>query len=185
MQTIMIYGQLGQQFGRVHRYEVNSPAEAVRALCATVKGFKQYLLKNGSYRVLVGGREDVADEILLHYPVSERESIRIIPVVSGASGFGRILLGVALVGFAMVFPGPLASLAMSAGKSLILSGVAQLLFTPQQSQQEIAERPENRPSFFFNGAVNTTRQGNAVPVCYGRMVVGSQVISSGLSVEQI
>ena len=33
--------------------------------------------------------------------------------------------------------------------------------------------PENRPSFLFNGAVNTSRQGNPVPLCYGQMVVGS------------
>lgn len=199
MQTLMLYGQLGKEFGRVHRYEVKSPAEAVKALCATIKGFKSHVLDNRYYRVIVGGKEDVAHEDAIHNPVSEKETIRIVPVVSGSSGFGRVLAGAALIGLSLAFPAAsatlsfgsfsssfsLATLALNAGTSLVLSGVAQMLFTPQQSRQEMSERPENRPSFFFNGAVNTTRQGNAVPVCYGRMVVGSQVISSGLSVEQI
>lgn len=198
MHVILLYGQLGQQFGRVHRYEVQSPAEAVRALCATVKGFKQYVIDNGSYRVLLAGKESI-DEKNIYHPVSEKESIRIVPVIAGSSGFGRVLAGAALIGLSLAFPAAsatftfgtfsssisLASLAMSVGTSLVLSGVAQMLFSPQTSNQSEAERPENRPSFFFNGAVNTTRQGNAVPVCYGSMIVGSQVISQGLSVEQI
>jgi len=70
------------------------------------------------------------------------------------------------------------------GVSLVIGGVSQLLFSPQ-TQTQSAEREENKPSFIFNGAVNTTRQGNCVPICYGRMIVGSQVISAGLSVTQL
>lgn len=187
MQTVMLYGQLGKRFGRVHRFEVKSPAEAVRALCATVQGFKKHVIDHGYYKVLVGGKSDVGEDDI-HHPVSEKESIRIIPVVAGGSGFGRVLAGVALVGLSLAFPAAplgLATLSANVGYSLIISGVASMIFTPQTSDLDTAERPENRPSFFFNGAVNTTRQGNSVPVCYGRMVVGSQVISSGFSVEQI
>lgn len=198
MQTIMLYGQLGQKFGRVHRYEVRTPAEAVRAMCATLKGFKQYVSDNRYYRVLLAGKSELGEDDIVH-PVSEKESIRIIPVVSGASGFGRVLAGAALIGLSLAFPAAsatlqfgafsssvsLSSLAMGVGASLLLSGVSSMLFAPQSTNVDERERPENRPSFLFNGAVNTSRQGNPVPLCYGQMVVGSQVISSGLSVEQI
>ncbi|NBT52728.1 MAG: tail assembly protein, partial [Marivivens sp.] len=90
------------------------------------------------------------------------------------------------------------------GTSLILGGTAQLLsptisdspgsfgttspsrarardsFTPENN--EIAD---NRASYIFNGAENLTAQGNPVPILYGRMRVGSVVISAGLSVEDI
>lgn len=200
MKTIRLYGSLGDQFGKVHQYHVASPAEAVRAMCATIDGFKKVLIEAGNYyRVSVSKKNDLSLEETL-YPSSDNESISIIPVVSGSGGgFGKILLGAALVGLAFAFPAAsatfnfgalgstsisLASMASNIGISLILGGVSQMLFKPPKAQTS-AERPENKPSFIFNGAVNTTTQGNAVPVCYGKMIVGSQVISAGLSVEQI
>ncbi len=67
------------------------------------------------------------------------------------------------------------------GASLILGGVSGLL-TPTPSSLSPADQ---RVSFIFNGAVNTVTQGGPVPVLYGRMMVGSVVISAGITVEQI
>jgi predicted phage tail protein len=193
----MLYGRLGATYGKVHRYDVVSPAQAIKALSVTIKGFKQSLIDGGYYRVLVGGKDEVSID-QLDNPMSDRETIRIVPVVAGAEGLGKVVLGVALVAFA----GPLAGFAGTAfgataattaviassissiGVSLAIGGVSQMLFSPQ-SQSSSAEREENKPSFIFNGAVNTTRQGNCVPICYGRMIVGSQVISAGLSVDEL
>lgn len=41
----------------------------------------------------------------------------------------------------------------------------------------------NSASYNFSGAVNTTIQGSAVPVMYGRMFVGSAVIAAGIVAE--
>lgn len=196
MKTIRLYGELGKSFGRVHQYQVSTPAEAIRAMMATIKGFKQAMIDGGQYRVSVGRKIDL-DLTHTAAPVSDKESISIIPVVAGSGGFGKVLVGAALVSFAVfapyasttLFAGTAAATTVGAiagnlGIALILGGVSELLFKPPKAP-EMAERPENMPSFMFNGAVNTTRQGNPVPVCYGRMIVGSQVISAGLSVEQI
>ena len=73
---------------------------------------------------------------------------------------------------------------MGFGISMVLGGVVQLL-SPQQTYDSAAsERPENRPSYNFNGPVNTTAQGHPVPLCYGRMIVGSAVISAGIETRQ-
>jgi len=193
----MLYGALGATYGRVHRYDVVSPAQAIKALSVTIKGFKQSLIDGGHYRILVGGKYEVGLDNLAD-PMSDRETIRIVPVIAGSEGFGQIVLGAALFAFA----GPLGgfigtglglSVAATAaltgaitniGVSLVIGGVSQMLFSPQ-TQTQSAEREENKPSFIFNGAVNTTRQGNCVPICYGRMIVGSQVISAGLSVTEL
>jgi predicted phage tail protein len=45
--------------------------------------------------------------------------------------------------------------------------------------------PENKPSFLFDGPVNTIAQGHPVPVGYGEMYVGSAVISAGIVTEEI
>lgn len=195
MLLVLLYGHLGARFGRVHRYDAHSPAEAVRALSVTLPGFRQALIDGGAYRVLRGGREALgADDIVA--PHSARDTLRIVPAVAGAGrGFGQILLGAALIGLSFV-PGiqavgfslgpvsfGLSSVFRSVGMNLLFSGVSQALTSTPKSQQ--VEAVSNKPSYAFDGAVNTAAQGNAVPVCYGRLIVGSQVISAGLSVEQI
>ena len=185
MNTILLYGSLGSKFGRVHNYDVRTPAEAVRALSATIKGFKQAFINGGSYRLIVGGKSAIdLDES--ENPISTKETIRIVPVITGASGVGKIIVGAALIYLSTTFPpaGLAAGFASGTGVSLVIGGVSELLFAPPKPEAA-QERAENMPSFIFNGAINTTRQGNPVPICYGRMIVGSQVISAGLSVTGI
>lgn len=207
MKTICLYGSLGQRFGRVHRYDVKTPAEAVRAMCATLDGFR-VAIAQGAYRVLIGGKAAL-DESKLQWPTSDRETIRFIPVVSGAGkGLGQIIVGAALIYFsgglagafgatgaaagvagagagAAGFLGVTAATFTNLGVSLLIGGVAQMLFAPKQAQTGKNERPENTPSYSFDGAVNTAAQGNPVPVLYGEVEIGSQVISAGLAAEQI
>lgn len=196
MREVRLYGHLGKRFGRVHQYDVRTPAEAVRALCATIEGFRSYLLEHSApgYRVISGEARTL--ETLAH-PADG--AIRIVPVTAGAGrGLGTVLLGAALIGFGVMTGG--AGLSLSAawaaggmtfagylatniGLSLVLGGVAQML-SPQPKSSGPADRPENKPSYTFDGPVNTIAQGNPVPVCYGRLIVGSQVISVGMAAEE-
>jgi predicted phage tail protein len=219
MKKILLRGELGKKFGRVHFFDLNTPAEAIRALSANFENFALELAEAGQrgigYMVQVG-RDAMADIEEINNPTGQAEAISITPVLQGAGGggLGRIFAGVALVAAAVVL-GPIGIGLFSAGTgvattigaigaSLILGGTSQLLspsisetpgtfgtssptrqrardsFTPENN--EIAD---NRASYIFNGAVNLTAQGNPVPLCYGRMVVGSVVVSAGLSVEDI
>jgi len=195
--TVLLLGELGQHFGKRHRFDVRSPAEAVRALVANFADFERFILQSKErhlgYRVLVG--TEAISEQDLHGPVGAN-TITIAPVIAGAGGkFGQIILGVALIAASFYLPTTalfsigsfapsIASLSFSIGLSLTLGGVAQML-APQPASNEPSERPENQPSYTFNGAVNTTAQGQPVPVGYGRVVVGSAVISAGIDVDQV
>lgn len=193
MKTIRLYGDLGQQFGRVWRLDVKSPAEAVRALCYQIPGFRQYLQKNSApgYRVLAD--TNARDGNTLAVP-TRAGTIRIVPVVCGAGkGVGQIFLGAALMAALWYVPG-LNSVAlgstvwqggMALGFSMVLGGISQALTKTPKTSNTSVERPENKPSYAFDGAVNTAAQGNPVPVCYGELIVGSQVISAGLTTEQV
>jgi len=44
MKKVVLRGELGKQFGRVHHFDLNTPAEAIRALCANFEGFQQALV---------------------------------------------------------------------------------------------------------------------------------------------
>ena len=143
--------------------------------------------------VLGHGRKVGGSLERLHEP-SGQQRITIAPVVSGAggNGLGQILLGAALIAVSWWNPmgwaaaGSFLSQATlySVGTSMILGGVAQMI-APTAKAQDPSERPENQPSYVFNGAVNTTAQGHPVPVGYGRLIVGSAVISAGIDVDEI
>ncbi|WP_460163675.1 tail assembly protein [Pseudomonas sp. S2_F03] len=74
------------------------------------------------------------------------------------------------------------------GIGMVAGGVLQMLSpvptTKSGSQQEQAST-ENKPSYLFNGAFNSTQQGLPVPVVYGQMLVGSSVVGVGTWAEAI
>ena len=201
LRTIKLYGFLGKKFGRVHKLAVDSPAEAIRALSVIKAGFREFLEnshKNGvAYRFLVGKealeRSELKESIHMRHGVDT--TFELVPVINGAkSSLGQILLGAALMAFAwwampamgMAAVGTASALSTSVfgiGMSLALGGVAQLLAPKVKAENK--EAVENRPSYMFNGAVNTIAQGNPVPILYGRMRVGSQVVSAGITSNDI
>jgi predicted phage tail protein len=194
--AVYLYGYLGQKYGRKHMLDIKKPAEAVRALSANFKGFaKEIAESNYAYRVLVG-KETRCDWESMHLPASK--TIKIVPLVSGSGGLGKIFLGAALIVASFYLPGTMyfsaassfsisaAGIASSIGFSLLLGGVSQLLFSPAKQSTSSTEKAASRPSYAFNGAVNTTGQGNPVPVCYGGPIgIGSQVVSAGLRAENL
>lgn len=186
LRTIRLYGVLGARFGRVHRLAVGSALEATRALCVVLPGFKSFLARSReqglTFAVFVG-RDNLARDDL-DSPVS-LEEIRIAPVIAGAKrgGLFQTILGAALVGLALWNPAflglsqGLATGLLAAGASLALGGVMQLI-SPQTGG--LASTVDNGTSYYFNGPVNSAAQGEPVPIVYGRMIVGSKRISSGI-----
>jgi predicted phage tail protein len=196
MKTIVLHGQLGKEFGKKHKLDVKTAAEAVRALIANFPAIERFLMerKEFGYRVKVG-REVISHVDELANPVSS-QTISFTPVIVGAgSDLGNIILGTLLIAAAVFNPfaalggtalltGTAATIAIGVGTSLIVSGVSGML-APKPKTMEPGNRPENKPSYNFNGPVNTIAQGNPVPVGYGRMIVGGAVISAGITTEEI
>jgi len=65
---------------------------------------------------------------------------------------------------------------MQIGWGLISGGIAQMLATTP-------EEVKDDQNYSFNGAANTVQQGVPVPVCYGQLMIGGAVISSGITNE--
>lgn len=183
MATVLLYGHLAEKYGKRHEYQISSPGEALRALRGNYPGFeKEYLAHQGGYHILVG-YENVNAKTL-DGPVGQREVIRIVPAVAGA-GYAAIAAWIAqATGWGAVASGIAAAVVVVA-INMAVAGIASALFAPDKPDIAAGERPENKPSYAFNGPVNTIAQGHPVPVGYGQVRVGSQVISAGLSSEQI
>jgi predicted phage tail protein len=183
VRTVRLYGTLGAKFGRVHRLAVSSTAEAMRALCVVVPGFEKFLMNSKdaglTFAVFAGTRN--LEERELQHPVGD-EDIRIAPVLVGSKSGGlfQTILGAALVvvgAVASAYGQPWGGQLIGLGASMALGGVIQML-SPQTSG--LAGTTDNGTSYYFNGPVNSAAQGEPVPLVYGRMRVGSKVISSGI-----
>ena len=85
LRTIRLYGKLGARFGRRFRLAVNSPAEAVHALCTMLPGFQQYLMgakaKAWSLPCSTAGR--TCRVISCNDPPGQDDDIRVAPVMVG------------------------------------------------------------------------------------------------------
>lgn len=191
--TIRLYGEMGSKFGRVHRahLDTNSPAEAVRYLCSQFPKAKAYLIgakDRGKAFAVFRGKENIsADQ--LREPAGN-DDIRIAPIIMGSKEGGvlNIILGIVLIVVGYFTGGSTwgwaySELAIGLGASMVAGGVVQLLTPMPKGPSGGRDRPENQPSYVFNGAVNTEAQGNPVPLLYGRMIVGSAVISAGINAE--
>ena len=201
---IVLHGHLREAFGGPFHLEVATPAEAVRALCVLLEGFPGKL-REGSYRLvrgpLEGGLELGEDQLTLG--LGRAGELHLVPELAGGKrgGLGKVILGVALIGVAFA-AAPAAGLGETAfsvfgeavtfgrialtGAALALGGVAQLLTpAPKVRDFSAAERPDQRPSFLFNGPVNVAEQGLPVPLVYGQARAGSVVVSAGISTEEI
>lgn len=196
MREIKLYGHLAEKFGKVFHLEVANAAEAVRALCANFHEFQKELIGTEEaprfYRVIVG-KSALNDERHVLYPCGRSETIRIVPTLVGAGkgGVGSIIAGIALIAISFFLPVTpliagmsmsLSSIAMSMGISMLISGIASALSPQPKNNAADKEPAQNKPSYSFDGPVNTTLQGNCVPVGYGRLIVGSAVISAGIEV---
>ena len=205
LRKIKLYGELAEFVGH-KEFEVKADtlASAVSFLVNNFEGIdrfmnpKYYQVKVGNYAV---------DESELSHPIGQ-EDIHFIPVISGAGrGFGKILLGAALIGLAFIpfagagtglgaaFKGGFSAAKFAnvgfiskglagLGTALVLQGVSEMLFpVPKPPSFESEEDP--RLSFSFSGTQQTGRAGTPVPLVYGEIFTGSVVISGSIDTEQV
>jgi predicted phage tail protein len=203
LRTVKVYGHLAEHCGQsVFEALVRTPAEAIRFLLCNFPSLRG-VMRDGHYKVAASDLElELGDHPeQLHYPLGSDDVVRVIPVITGAGGAGKILEGAALIGISLLVPGAgvagtsflasatgaatfgagLAAAAGSIGAALVLGGVADLI-TPVPRAPEVDNDP--RENFNFSGIQNVTREGVPVPIVYGEMIVGSVVVSAGLNVEE-
>ena len=190
MRKVKLYGELAKKFGREFMLEVESVAEAVRALSANFPGFEKELMTahlRGVEYVVRADKRDVT-EMELNNSLAPQETIRIAPITVGRKngGFFQTIIGAILIVVGVVlnsYGQTWGTYLIQAGVALVAGGIIQMLI-PVPKTDDPSESPENKPSTYFDGAVNTLAQGHPVPLGYGKLMVGSAVISAGLTVEE-
>lgn len=191
MKTVKLLGAMGRRFGRIHRLDVATPAEAFRALCALFPDFRPAVLE--AHTAGVGWRVATGRHFLSDYEQARCHSSEGVfvfaPVVIGRGGggtsglFGAVLLGIGLIAVSFI-PGLGPGLAMGlrlAGAGMALNGVAAML-TPTPKMPSDAKGDDVLKSSLFTRNQETLGQGEAVPICYGqRRIRGARMISFRLT----
>lgn len=185
MVNVRFYGSL-KQFGTEFRLDCKTPAEVVQALTSQIPKLRQFI-QQGLFTVRVG-REYLDNRYLeqgLNQHLKEDSTVHFTPVLKGSKKAG---LFQTIVGAVMVVVGVFTSWAggaalIAGGIGLIAGGVAQMLTKmPSMSTGKDAERKQ---STSFSNLSNMAAQGRPMPLAYGRIRVGSLIISQGVETMDI
>lgn len=197
MTLILLSGSLAKAFGRQHfrQLETGTVVEAFSALKHTLLGFEDFIrdsARRGLRFAIFRNRENVGER---EFTLSGTTEIRIVPVIAGSKNGGlfQVVLGVVLIVAGAIITGgtfgagaPFGSAMIMMGASMVIGGVVQMLTpVPKAPSQQEQATTENKPSYLFNGAFNSTQQGLPVPVIYGQMLVGSSVVAVGTWAEAL
>ena len=187
MITVTLEGSLGERIDREWKLNVRTAGEAIKAIHANTGNFLKDIIKKSAQYVLVIDGKEWYDQVALYVRV--KKSIKLIPLLMGAAIVIPAIIGIieAVAGYiawyslyvefylgVSAFWGTVIVLV---GAALVMYGVYSLLvylLTPDEEDPRFA----GTSSFLFAGAQNTEGQGNPVPVGYGRLLVGSKVLSN-------
>jgi predicted phage tail protein len=155
MRKVFLHGELGNSLGKEWDLEVDSVQEALWAIEANTNGLTQFLMKNNEkfthYTFAIDDKD--LEEHQLKSPIGDNtRAIHIMPQVAG---------GVEWLIYIVVM--------------IVVSLVMQAIFKPPKPKDAIETN-----SYLFAGTQNVAAQGVPVPIGYGRLRVGSVVISAAI-----
>ena len=191
---ITLHGELGERVGKEWKLNVSSVSEAIHAINVMTdnklkKTFWNHDAKNIRYRVLVNKnpilRSDKFENSEIFLKNKKIKTIDFVPVLEGSSWWS-----VALGTLSLAFAGDSPAAAM-AGLSMIFAGASNMLSKPpDRPEQRQIVNPSSDPSelansYLFGGPVNVINEGGPVPIGYGRLLVGSQVVQSTYKVTKL
>jgi predicted phage tail protein len=205
---VKLHGELGKQVGKSEwNLCVSSASEAIHAINAQTgkKLYKQFIENDKSnikYRVLIDGEDfecsdklnnNIDDEKELKEDIENIQSsgllirkkikrIDIIPVIEGASAVFNIIVGTLLMIAGALSGNPALFMA---GLSLVASGVMAMLMEPPEFGEIKKIEGMTSASYLFNGPVNTIREGGVVPLIYGQVLAGSQVLAAWYKIYNV
>ena len=195
MITVKVYGSLKRIMGnkKIHNFtNCHNIRQLITAIEVNYKGFAKYLSDNAAnpFFILVNKKTSISKENILMQNFKDGDEVKIVPVTVGSGDSWGSVLSI-IVGIIIIWAtygvAGWETVGMGMGMSMIMSGVSQLLFKPQVQNPSTYEPtdPKTAMSYAFSGPLNVTAQGNPVPLGYGRLRIGSQVVGAGIFSQNI
>ena len=188
MNTVYLHGGIGKRFGRKYQVDARNSQEVIKALDANNEGFIAYIVKQeleGNRHFLLAkhpnklkSEQDLIDNIIAENEINRE--IHVVPSVHG--GFIATAIGAL---FSISATGAAAT-AMSAA---LWGGIAQLAISALQKtpDNKVQTRGENNStkSFLLGVSRETASQGGSIPLGYGRVFVGPNLISQSMTTTRL
>jgi predicted phage tail protein len=175
MTKVILHGILAKEFGSSFNFELGRVKDVIRAIDANKNNFSKKLrdlaLQGIHYSLILDGKK--ISELSELEVKKEHNQIDIVPMIMGAGPVAGLVALVVKVVSAIATSGFLTSLALN-----IVSIGLQILLAPKPDAGppiSATTRAFNE-SFIFSNKANVASQGAPIPVGYGRLKVGSQII---------
>lgn len=182
MVNVRFYGSL-KQFGTQFKLDCKTPAEVVHALTSQIPKLRQFI-QQGLFTVRVG-RDYLDNRYLeqgLNQHLKDDATVHFTPVLKGSkkAGLFQTIVGAVMVVVGAVFQ---QYYLVGAGIAMAAGGVAQML--TKMPSMSTGKEAEKKQSTSFSNLSNMAAQGRPVPLAYGRIRVGSLIISQGIETMDV
>jgi predicted phage tail protein len=187
MTNIILHGILAKEFGESFRMKINKAANVVKAIDVNRRTFNKRIFELSreglNYTMIVDGKKITELEELNIQ--KEPQEIHLVPLIMGSGGFFAVALYLGTTAGAVMAGGGVAFAVASVINAVILTVVSvglQMLLAPKPDAgpQISATTKALKESFNFSNKSNVAAQGVPVPVGYGRLKVGSQLIQMSI-----
>ena len=171
---IQLHGILAREYDGHFEYELGNPKNVLQAIDTNRKVFINRIMeleKQGfCYDIIINKKRVIHPEEMEQF--TNPETIDLVPAITGSGVVATV------VGAIVTFLGS-TGLVATLVKAVIFAAVAYALTpTPEPEEALEIEAKGSRTSMIFSNTVNTASQGSPVPLGYGRLKVGSQVIQA-------
>lgn len=185
LRKVHIYGQLGEAAGVEElEYDFDTPAQVINALVSMLPEFRQGLQQNPHIALVTEGK-DLApvEQHNLNFPLGQGVTdLHIFPAAQGAGAETAIAAIATYLGTSTIVA-TVVYIAINVAIAFAIGAIIQALAPSPDSAEAV--RAEEKPSFIYNGAINSAAQGATIPLVYGIHTTGSLVISRGVTVEEL
>ena len=171
MTIVNIHGILAQEYGKSFKFNISNPKDILEAIDCNKSGFIRRLIKlqrdGFCYDIIINKQRITHGPDMDH--IKNPETIDIVPAISGSGVFGTI--------FSFLAGGGLVA---TIAKALIFAAISYALAPKPENEALEIEADGSKSSLIFSNNVNTANQGSPVPLGYGRLKVGSQVVQASI-----
>jgi len=189
MTTINLHGILAKEFGEVFLLKIRKPKDAIMAINMNRSNFIKRVMdlsKEGLHYAIIVDGKDVKEFLELEIRKAPRV-IDIVPMICGSGVVVAVVGAIALYAsttaavigtigaFGAGLLGALGAMALSIGIQMMLAPNAE-----KAGKAPSIEVGGVKESFIFSSKANVADQGSPVPVGYGRLRIGSNVISASI-----
>jgi predicted phage tail protein len=174
--TVILHGWLADSFIDKIELVAKHPSDIVKGLVANFPNFKQLVSPHmfHFYEEREDNSIDLSDK--LQDICGLQGTIHLLPVIEGAGGFFKAILGAAMIGLSFAIPG--ATWLLGIGASLFIGGISEMLAPTVKTPKKY----ERQDSHLFNDAPTTGIQSDPIPLLYGTFLLKNiPYISSDVS----